>query len=330
MAWKGKQVLVTGAAGFIGSHLVEALVGEGAVVRALVHYNSRNDYGNLRFLGDEQLRNIEIVMGDIQDAGCVDLAVRGCECVFHLAALIGIPYSYVAPRSYVATNVAGTLNVLEAVRSNKVPRMVHTSTSECYGTALYEPIDEKHPLQGQSPYSASKIGADKLAESYYLSFDAPVATIRPFNTYGPRQSARAVIPTIISQLLFGGDVVELGSLEPMRDLTFVEDTVRGFIAVAECDKALGQVTNVGSGKTISIGDLAEMLVRMINPSAKIVSTEARMRPPRSEVKKLICANAKAAELTEWRPQVSLTEGLKRTIDFVRNHPDLYQADKYNI
>ncbi|MBN1491888.1 MAG: SDR family NAD(P)-dependent oxidoreductase [Phycisphaerae bacterium] len=330
MTWQGKRVLVTGAGGFIGSRLVATLVQRGARVRAMIRYNSRNDRGNLRLLADDELAGAEVISGNVEDADCVSEAVAGCDCVFHLAALIGIPYSYTAPRSYVATNIVGTLNVLDAVRRKGVARMVHTSTSETYGTAMYEPIDEKHPLQGQSPYSASKIGADKLAESYYRSFGTPVATIRPFNTYGPGQSARAVIPTIITQLLAGKRTIELGSLEPKRDLTFVEDTARGFIAVAECDAALGETINVGNGKAIRIGDLAEMLRNMVNPAAQIVSTEARVRPTKSEVMNLICGNAKAADLLGWRPTVSLADGLERTVAFVRAHPDWYPADQYTV
>jgi len=330
MSWSGKTVLVTGAGGFIGSHLTGHLADLGATVRALVHYNSRNDWGNLRFLTPEQLARVSVVLGNVEDSGCVDKAVEGCDCVFHLAALIGIPYSYVAPRSYVATNVTGTLNVLDAVLRHRVPRMVHTSTSEAYGTALYVPIDESHPLQGQSPYSATKIAADKIAESYFRSFDAPVATIRPFNTYGPRQSARAVVPTIASQLLSGRDVVALGSLGPERDLTFVDDTVRGFLAVAECDRALGEVVNVGTGSAVSIGALAQKLVDMVNPRARVVSVEERVRPDKSEVMRLVCANAKARELTGWQPRVSLDEGLRRTVEFVRANLDLYRVDLYTV
>ena len=330
MSWSGKTVLVTGAGGFIGSHLTGHLADLGATVRALVHYNSRNDWGNLRFLTPEQLARVSVVLGNVEDSGCVDKAVEGCDCVFHLAALIGIPYSYVAPRSYVATNVTGTLNVLDAVLRHRVPRMVHTSTSEAYGTALYVPIDETHPLQGQSPYSATKIAADKIAESYFRSFDAPVATIRPFNTYGPRQSARAVVPTIASQLLSGRDVVALGSLGPERDLTFVDDTVRGFLAVAECDRALGEVVNVGTGSAVSIGALAQKLVDMVNPRARVVSVEERVRPDKSEVMRLVCANAKARELTGWQPRVSLDEGLRRTVEFVRANLDLYRVDLYTV
>jgi NAD dependent epimerase/dehydratase len=330
MSWNGKTVLVTGAGGFIGSHLTGRLADLGASVRALVHYNSRNDWGNLAFLTPAQQARVAVTLGNVEDSGCVDRAVEGCDCVFHLAALIGIPYSYVAPRSYVATNVTGTLNVLDAVLRHRVPRAVHTSTSEAYGTALYVPIDENHPLQGQSPYSATKIAADKLAESYFLSFGAPVATIRPFNTYGPRQSARAVIPTIASQLLAGKNVVALGSLGPERDLTFVEDTVAGFLAVAECDRALGQVVNVGTGSAISVGDLAKRLVDMVNPAARIETVEERVRPDRSEVLRLVCANAKARELTGWAPRVSLDEGLGRTVEFIRDNLDLYRADIYTV
>jgi len=330
MSWNGKTVLVTGAGGFIGSHLTGRLADLGASVRALVHYNSRNDWGNLRFLTPAQQARVAVTLGNVEDSGCVDKAVEGCDCVFHLAALIGIPYSYVAPRSYVATNVTGTLNVLDAALRHRVPRVVHTSTSEAYGTALYVPIDEKHPLQGQSPYSASKIAADKLAESYFLSFGAPVATIRPFNTYGPRQSARAVIPTIVSQLLAGKGVVSLGSLGPERDLTFVEDTVAGFLAVAECDRAVGQVVNVGTGSAISIGDLAKKLVDMVDPKARVETVEERVRPDRSEVLRLVCANAKARELTGWAPRVALDEGLGRTVEFIRGNLDLYRADVYTV
>jgi len=330
MTWNGRAVLVTGAGGFIGSHLVGRLADLGASVRALVHYNSRNDWGNLQFLTPAQTARVEVVLGNVEDSGCVDTVVRGTDCVFHLAALIGIPYSYLAPRSYVATNVNGTLNVLDAVLRHKVRRMVHTSTSEAYGTALYVPIDEDHPVQGQSPYSATKIAADKIAESYFRSFDAPVATIRPFNTYGPRQSARAVIPTIISQLLSGKDVVSLGSLTPERDLTFVEDTVAGFIAVAECDRAIGQVINVGTGSAISVGDLARKLVDAVNPKARIVSVEERVRPDKSEVLRLVCGNEKARTLTGWAPRVSLDEGLGRTVEFIRAHLDLYRHDIYTV
>jgi len=330
MNWTDVEVLVTGAGGFIGSHLTAKLADLGANVRAYVHYNSRNDWGNLAFLTDAQMGRVRPIAGNVEDAGSVDEAVAGCRCVFHLAALIGIPYSYVAPRSYVATNIGGTLNVLDAVRRHGVPKMVHTSTSEAYGTALYSPIDEKHPLQGQSPYSATKIGADKLAESYHRSFGVPVATIRPFNTYGPRQSARAVIPTIIAQLLTGRKTVELGALDPERDLTFVEDTVLGFLAMAESDRSIGETINVGNGKTISIGGLAQTIVDMVNPDAKIVSVPDRVRPEKSEVMRLICGNQKAKELLGWEPTVSLYDGLARTVEFVREHLDLYRPEEYTV
>ena len=252
----------------------------------------------------------------------------GCECVLHLAALIGIPYSYTAPRSYVSTNVTGTLNVLEAVRRHSVARMVHTSTSEVYGSARYEPIDEEHPIQAQSPYSATKVAADKLAESYARSFELPVATLRPFNTYGPRQSARAVIPTILAQLVRGRETVELGSLDPQRDLNYVDDTVAGFLAIAECDAAVGETVNVGSGRSIRVGDLARMLAAMVNPSAEIVATQERLRPANSEVALLRCDHAKAERLMGWRPRVSLKEGLARTLDFVRDNLELYDTEEY--
>ncbi len=330
MFWQDKKVLVTGAAGFIGSHLVQLLLKSGAEVRAFIHYNSRGDIGNLRFLPKQALDRIEITFGDVQDGGSVERAVVGSECVFHLAALIGIPYSYIAPQSYVNTNIYGTLNVLEAVRRYKVPKMIHTSTSEAYGTAQYAPIDEKHPLQGQSPYSASKISADMLVESYYRSFNLSIVTLRPFNTYGPRQSTRAVIPTIISQLLSGKETVRLGSLDPERDLTFVEDTARAFIAAAESDQIAGKTVHVGNGKSITIGNLAEKLVEMVNPSARIICDEERVRPVNSEVMKLICDYSKAEAEMGWKPQVSLTEGLEKTIEFIRKHLDYYNTESYSV
>jgi len=330
MTWAEKKVLITGASGFIGSHLVEALAKNGTDVRAFVHYNSRNDIGNLSFLDDDLLKSVEVIWGDVTDEGMVRHAVKGCDCVFHLAALIGIPYSYVAPSSYVNTNIKGTLNVLEAVREFGVSKMVHTSTSECYGTALYEPIDESHPLQGQSPYSASKIGADKLAESYYRSFDVPVATIRPFNTYGPRQSDRAVIPTIIKQLILHQDTISLGSLTPCRDLTFVEDTVNAFIKIAENSATVGQTINIGNGETISVGDLALKIINMTDPRVKIVSKEERRRPEKSEVMKLICNNKKAKEIIGWSPNVTLNAGIESTVKFIKDHRHLYIGDSYTV
>lgn len=318
------KVALTGAGGFIGSHLAQRLVREGHDVTALVRYTSRGDWGLLDELAADVLQHISVVTGDLRDAEAVREVVRGADLVFHLAALIAIPYSYVHPREVVETNVMGTYNVLSAVREFRVGRMVHTSTSEVYGTARIAPIPETHPLQGQSPYSASKIGADKMAESFFLAFGTPVATIRPFNTYGPRQSARAVIPTIITQALKGGPV-HLGSLHPTRDLTFVEDTVSGFLAVAGCDACLGQVTNVGSGFEISIGDLARTILRVMGrEELHIVSDEARTRPAASEVERLLCDNRLARERMGWRPQISLEEGLRRTVEWIREHQDRYR------
>jgi NAD dependent epimerase/dehydratase len=326
---KNKKVLVTGAAGFIGSHLTEELVKRGAKVQAFVHYNSRNSYGNLEFLEKDLLKSIEIHSGDITDPFSVDKAVEGCEVVFHLAALIAIPYSYVAPASYVETNVKGTLNVMHACLTHKVEKVIHTSTSETYGTAIYSPIDEKHPLQGQSPYSASKIGADKITESFYCSFNLPVATIRPFNTFGPRQSARAVIPTIISQALVS-DTIRLGSLTPVRDFNFVKDTVAGFVLVAESDASVGQVINVGSGREITIGELANKIVAIIGGNKKITTDTTRVRPENSEVMKLLANNSKALSLIGYAPKHTIDEGLALVIDFVRKNPGFYKTDIYNV
>jgi len=329
MGWSGKKVLVTGAGGFIGSHLTEELVRLGAEVRALVRYNSQGSWGNLELSPPDVRREVEVLAGDVRDPFFVDHAVGGAEVVFHLASLIAIPFSYVAPQSYVETNVTGTLNVLQAARRHGVGKVVHTSTSETYGTALYTPMDERHPLQGQSPYSASKIGADKLAESFNRSFDLPVATIRPFNTYGPRQSARAVIPTIVSQAL-ARDRIELGSLTPVRDLTFVGDTVRGFVRVAEAPETAGETVNVGSGHGVTVGELAERILSLLGRSLPIAAAEERLRPERSEVFTLICDNRKAAEMLGWRPSVSLDDGLRAVIDWVQEHPALYKAEAYNV
>jgi len=329
MNWENKKVLVTGAGGFIGSHLVERLVELGARVRALVRYNSRNDWGLLELLPAAVKDHLEVVAGDITDPFGVARALAGCEVVFHLAALIAIPYSYIAPSQFVAVNCGGTLNLLEAARQQGVGRFVHTSTSETYGTAQYTPIDEKHPLKGQSPYSASKIGADKLAESYYLSFGVPVATIRPFNTYGPRQSARAVIPTIISQAL-SGEVIRLGSLTPVRDLNYVSDTVEGFIKVAESPRAIGEVINIGSGKSVSIGELAGKIVYLLGGNKRMVTEDERVRPEASEVMELLCDHRKAMELIGWEPRVSLEEGLARTIKFIQENLSRYKPDIYNV
>jgi NAD dependent epimerase/dehydratase len=330
-AWQGKKVLVTGAGGFIGSHLTEELVRQGAEVRAFVHYNSRSEHGLLSFAPTEIRAELDVRAGDITDPWSVDEAVRGVDVVFHLAALIAIPYSYVAPASYVSVNVSGTLNVLQAVRRHEVARVVHTSTSETYGTALTTPIGEEHPLQGQSPYSASKIGADKVAESFHRSFATPVAIIRPFNTYGPRQSARAVIPTIVSQAVSGRDELVLGALTPIRDLSFVKDTVAGFLAVATADACLGVVTNVGFGKGITIGDLARKILELCGREDMPIRTdEKRVRPEKSEVLELVCGNAQAAARCGWSPTWSLTDGLRETIEFIRAHSELYRPEVYTV
>lgn len=325
--FEGKTVLVTGAGGFIGSHLTERLAAANARVRALVHYNA---LGSVGWLETSPWRDkIEIVTGDISDHGSVRGAMQGAEVVFHLAALIAIPYSYRAPDSYVRTNVVGTLNVLQAARELGVGRVVHTSTSEVYGTARYVPIDEAHPLQGQSPYSASKIGADKMAEAYHLSFGLPVVTVRPFNTFGPRQSARAVIPTIITQALKGG-VVRLGSLTPTRDLNFVSNTVDGFLLAASTPEAVGRTVNLGTGREISVGDLATLIGRLMGCSIQIETEDKRLRPDKSEVERLLANNALAASILKWQPKVALEEGLTQTIDWLRQNTDKYRASGYVI
>jgi NAD dependent epimerase/dehydratase len=329
MDWKGRQVLVTGAGGFIASHLVERLVKDGARVRAFVRYNSRNDVGMLRLVSPDVFSALELVRGDLRDVEAVRKAVKNTDTVFHLGALIAIPYSYVNPREVIDVNIMGTLNVLMAARDASVRRVVHTSTSEVYGTAQYTPIDEKHPLQGQSPYSASKIGADKIAESFYRSFDVPVVTLRPFNTYGPRQSTRAVIPTIITQVLTR-DEVKLGSLDPMRDFTFVADTANGFVRVAEADNVLGEEINLGNDNTIRIGDLVEKIFDIIGKTPKIIADEQRIRPGKSEVMKLWASNQKAKEKIGWEPKISLDEGLKLTIEWIAAHLDLYRPDQYTV
>ncbi len=323
------QVLVTGAGGFIGSHLTDLLVREGYAVRAFVHYNAAGSWHNLAKLPRDVQDHIEVVAGDIADPFFVDNAVQGCEIVFHLAALIGIPYSYIAPEAYVATNINGTLNVLQACRRHNVGRMVHTSTSETYGSAQYIPIDENHPLVGQSPYSASKIGADKLVESYWRSFGLPVCTIRPFNTYGPRQSARAFIPTIIAQALSGG-VVRLGNLDPVRDMTFVKDTARGFLAGAKSDRCVGTVCNLGVGQGTSIGEFVRRIGALLGRELKVESDSQRIRPSQSEVSRLISNNSRMKELSGWEPQVSLDDGLRQTIDYIRANLHEYRADRYNV
>ena len=327
-----RKALVTGAGGFIGSHLVESLLGEGYDVKAFVHYNSFNSWGWLDHCDEAVKKSIEVFAGDVRDPNGVRTAMKGCDIVFHLAALIGIPYSYHSPDSYIETNIKGTLNILQAARNENVSRVVVTSTSEVYGTARYIPIDEKHPLQGQSPYSASKIGADKVAEAFYRSFGSPVIIARPFNTYGPRQSARAIIPTIITQLLAGKKEIRLGSLHPTRDLNYVTDTCAGFVALARCSKAVGLEVNVGSGREISMGDLAAMIISSIDPGARAISDDLRVRPKDSEVERLLCSNDLIGELTGWKPEISLEEGIFRTIQWFREDGNLakYKHDIYNI
>lgn len=325
MNWKSKKVLVTGAGGFIGSHLTERLVELGARTRALVHYNALGTWG---WLDQSDFRNdIEVIAGDVRDRDSVTEAVRGTEYIFHLAALIAIPYSYQAPLSYVRTNIEGTLNVLQAARKIGVNQIAHTSTSEVYGTAQYVPIDENHPLQGQSPYAASKIGADKLAEAFHLSFQLPVVTVRPFNTFGPRQSARAVIPTIITQCLKGKSV-NLGNLHPTRDLNYVSDTVEGFLRAASVGDAVGKTINLGSGQETSIKALAELIAGLIGRSVDIQSDKQRIRPPNSEVDRLLAENRRARELLGWKPATSLEDGLKQTIEWVKAHLERYRAGVY--
>lgn len=327
--YAGSPVLVTGAGGFLGSHLVERLLLEGAAVRALVRYTSTGAAGFLDELPDEARSALEIVYGDVTDYDCVRRAVDKTAFVFHLAALIAIPYSYVHPRSYVETNVIGTLNVLTAARDLGVGRVVHTSTSEVYGTAQYVPIDESHPVVGQSPYSASKIAADKLAEAFAHSFDLPVATIRPFNTYGPRQSPRAVIPTIVVQALSGASVA-LGSVTPTRDLTYVSDTVDGFLALGSCDEAVGEVTNLGRGEEISVEDLAKKVFEVVGREAEIVREDERVRPADSEVERLLSDPSKARRLFGWDPRVGLDEGISRTVEYIQAHLDRYDPHRYYL
>ncbi len=325
-----KKVLVTGADGFIGSHLTETLVERGYDVRAFTFYNSFNTWGWLDFLPDEIKKEIEILPGDIRDPNGVRNAMAGIESVFHLAALIAIPFSYHSPDSYVDTNIKGTLNVLQAARGLGTDKVLITSTSEVYGSAKYVPIDESHPYQGQSPYSATKIGADRLAESFYRSFSLPVSIVRPFNTYGPRQSARAVIPSIISQLLTGTKELRLGSLTPTRDFNYVKDTVNGFIEIEKSGKTIGEEINIASQTEISIGELAAELIRQINPQASIICEQERMRPQKSEVNRLLGSNKKLKELTDWNQEYSLSFGLKKTIDWMEKNQDKYKTGIYNL
>jgi dTDP-glucose 4,6-dehydratase len=327
--WQGAPVLVTGAGGFIASHLVETLVSQGARVRAFVRYNSRGDPGLLSLLPAETLAQVEIVAGDLRDLPAVQQAMDGVSHVFHLGALIAIPYSYVHPAEVVETNVIGTLNVLLAARQSRIKRLVHTSTSEVYGTAQRVPIDESHPLQGQSPYSASKIGADKLAESFYRSFDLPVVTLRPFNTYGPRQSARAVIPTIILQALTQ-DTIRLGNLDARRDLTYVSDTVDGFLRVAQTPGVEGETFNLGCGMEVRIGDLAQQIIELIGRKVSITIEPERLRPEKSEVQQLLSDNRRAFERLGWQPRVGLRQGLLQTIDWIRANLHRYHTTDYQV
>lgn len=332
----GKKVLVTGAAGFIGSHLTEYLVQRGCDVRAFVRYNSQNSWGWLDTLPGELKARLDVFAGDIRDPHGVRQAVEGCDVVFHLAALIAIPYSYHSPDTYVDTNIKGTLNVLQAAREFGVQRVVHTSTSECYGTARFVPITEDHPLQPQSPYSATKTGADQLAMSFFHSFETPVSIVRPFNTYGPRQSARAVIPTIITQIANGADRIRLGAIRPTRDFNYVADTVRGFVAVAEAGAALGEVVNIGSNYEISIGDTCQLIAEVMGRSVEIETDEVRLRPDGSEVERLWAANQKAQKLTGWSPEFAGREGFARglvnTVEWFSDSANLakYKSDIYNI
>ncbi len=328
MILKDKKVLITGAGGFIGSHLAEQLVNYGASVKAFIRYNARNQWGWLETSPYKD--QMEIYCGDIRDFDSVKAALEGCEVVFHLAALIGIPYSYRSPLAYIKTNIEGTYNVLQVARDLGVERVIHTSTSEVYGTARYVPINEDHPLQPQSPYSASKIGADNLALSYHNSFQLPVIISRPFNTYGPRQSARAIIPTIITQILSGKRQIELGNLSPTRDLNFVSDTVQGFIRIAESEEAIGAVVNIGSGREISIGDLVHLIAGILGTEIEITQKGERVRPDASEVERLLCDNTRIGRLTGWTSEILLEEGLAKTIEWLKANSNLYKPEIYNV
>lgn len=325
-----KKILVTGADGFIGSHLTEKLVKQGHKVKAFAYYNSFNSWGWLDTLPKEIMKEVEVFTGDVRDPNGVRESMKGMDEVFHLAALIAIPFSYHSPDTYVDTNIKGTLNVLQAARDLDTSRLLITSTSEVYGTAQYVPIDENHPYQGQSPYSATKIGSDRLAESFYRSFNMPITIVRPFNTYGPRQSARAVIPTIITQLLAGKEEIELGSLTPTRDFNYVKDTANGFIEIAKSDKTIGEEINIATQQETSIGQLADELIRQINPNAKIVCDDQRIRPEKSEVNRLLGSNEKIMRLTNWKPNYTFEQGLAETIEFFKHNLDHYKTDIYNI
>jgi len=332
MIGKRKKVLVTGADGFIGSHLVEELLTQNYDVKAFCYYNSFNTWGWLDTFPKEKLDKIEIFTGDVRDPNGVRAAMQGCDIVYHLAALIAIPYSYHSPDSYVDTNIKGTLNIVQAAKDLNVERVIVTSTSEIYGTAQYVPIDEKHPKQPQSPYSATKIGADSIADSFYRSFNLPITIVRPFNTYGPRQSARAIIPTIITQLLNGFEEIKLGDLTPTRDLLFVKDTVKGFIEIAQSDSLIGHECNIATNSEISMQEMADTLVKLINPKAKIVQDKARLRPEKSEVFRLFGDNSKILEHTNWKVEHTLKEGLQKTIDWFSDKDNLkqYKAGIYNV
>jgi len=330
MMSKQKKVLITGADGFIGSHLVEALLGEGANVKAFCYYNSFNNLGWLDTFEQSKLSEIEIVTGDVRDPYGVKRAMEDVSSVYHLAALIGIPYSYNSPDSYVDTNIKGTLNVLQAARELNCENIIITSTSETYGTAQYVPINESHPLNAQSPYAATKVAADQMALSFFRSFDLPVKIVRPFNTYGPRQSARAVIPTVITQILDGQKRIQLGVLEPTRDFTFVKDTVSGFLAVSESELCLGQVVNIGANKEIAIGALAHLIAEIMDEDIEIVQEQQRMRPKKSEVERLFCDNSKICELTGWSPQTDLRLGIGKTIEWLKEHKNSYKSELYNV
>lgn len=322
------KTLITGAAGFIGSHLAEACVREGYNVRAFVHYNSQGSWG---WLESSPLKDqMDVVQGDIRDFDSVSGAITGCDTVFHLAALIGIPYSYTSPLAYIRTNIEGTYNVLQAARMASVEEVLVTSTSETYGTAQYVPIDENHPLVGQSPYAATKIGADQLALSFHRSFEMPIKVVRPFNTYGPRQSARAIIPTVITQIMAGKEELKLGNLHPTRDLTFVKDTARGFLAIAKSDALYGQVTNIGMSEEIAIGDLVKLIARLMKQDIRVTTDSERIRPDKSEVERLFCSNTRLTEATDWRPDYTLETGLLETIDWLRDNQAIYKPDQYNV
>ncbi len=332
MDLRNTSILVTGADGFIGSHVVEALVEAGARVRAFVFYNSFNSWGWLDSLPKETLKKIEVVAGDIRDPRGVESAMQGCDMVFHLAALIAIPFSYHSPDSYVDTNIKGTLNVLQAARALKTKRVLITSTSEVYGTAQYVPIDERHPYQGQSPYSATKIGADRIAESFWRSFDMPVTIVRPFNTYGPRQSARAVIPTVITQLLSGATEIKLGRTDPIRDFNYVKDVAQGFLAIAASDKTLNEEINIATETGVSVEEVAQKIMEIVGTTAKIRTDAKRIRPEASEVERLIGSNKKITSLTSWKPAYDLKKGLTETIEWFRDPQNLarYKVDLYNL